>query len=782
MSVKRKKTKKVTEKPTTTERLGKASQKAFSPGSRMGLLFLILVFLTLSGLTGIDFKPSIRVYMAGEVAGRDVTSPQDLRWEEQELTHQRKEDLARSQPPVFDLDLGAGDRLGMAASNVFAMINNSPARDLEEVRWEVSEVLEAEISRQTFDVWRNNAIQSLVIIRIVPLVAEWLDQGVVSESEQLESYRTGVVIRNPGTDEETLVWDPSTIRNLDRILQELNFTLQNEFDKPLRPRKAILELVSLLMEPSLNLNMEVTLAKREEVAAGVEPVYTIIRKGEVIVRQGEVVDLKTQLILQTLYQKESKYFQVFRPLGVFCLMLLLSAGLVVYTSEPAYRPLGNRDAFLVGVVVLIFAGISKLMAGMEGPSADTLSFLNEGVSPFVFPVAGAAGLLALFFPYRICICVNLLLAFSCAQMVSGGFDLFAFYFLGGMIYMFLVKRARTRPELLKSVLPLAGGLLVSWAGVKLLEFQGLEGLAVESSLVLANAVLSLLSLLAFSPIVEWLFGYTSRFRLMELMSLEQPLLQELMVATPGTYHHSLVVSNMVEAGARAVGADPLLCKVGALYHDIGKLNNPQYFIENQMGGRNVHDKLSPSMSALILIAHVKKGVEMAREHKLGQEITDIIRQHHGTSLITYFHNKALELSQAKGGDPVDDENFRYPGPKPQTREAGIVMIADQIEASSRTLVEPTPSRVKGHIQNMVRKIFSEGQLDESELTLKDLHNLTETFHRILTGIFHQRIEYPSQSKGSKTKTKNGERSGDSGPREPAAEPSPELARLKEILQ
>jgi putative nucleotidyltransferase with HDIG domain len=251
---------------------------------------------------------------------------------------------------------------------------------------------------------------------------------------------------------------------------------------------------------------------------------------------------------------------------------------------------------------------------------------------------------------------------------------------------------------------------------------------------------SLVVVLGLGPMLELIAPTTSRFRLMELMNLEQPLLQELMATVPGTYHHSFVVANMVEAGARSIDANALLCKVAALYHDIGKLSNPEYFIENQGRGKNKHDKLAPSMSALILIAHVKKGVELARKGRLGQDIVDIIRQHHGTSVIRFFYQKARE--QAGDREAVREEEYRYPGPRPQTKEAAIVMLADAIEASSRTLSDPTPSRLRGHIDNIVKYIFSEGQLDESELTFKDLHSLSEAFHRVLTGIFHQRIEYP----------------------------------------
>ena len=210
---------------------------------------------------------------------------------------------------------------------------------------------------------------------------------------------------------------------------------------------------------------------------------------------------------------------------------------------------------------------------------------------------------------------------------------------------------------------------------------------------------------------------------------------------PGTYHHALVVSNLVEAGAAAIGANSLLCKVAALYHDIGKISRPEYFVENQFGGPNPHDKLSPAMSALILFSHVKKGVETAEEYRLGREITDIIQQHHGTRGAMFFYNKALKL-----GENPSLQDYSYPGPRPQTKEAAIVMLADAVEASSRTLVDPTPARIRTHVETIVKGVYAEGQLDESDLTFRDLNKLIDQFVRIITGQFHQRIAYPEAAK------------------------------------
>jgi putative nucleotidyltransferase with HDIG domain len=258
------------------------------------------------------------------------------------------------------------------------------------------------------------------------------------------------------------------------------------------------------------------------------------------------------------------------------------------------------------------------------------------------------------------------------------------------------------------------------------------------------------------PLIEIAFDYTTDITLLELAHLDRPIMRRLMIEAPGTYHHSVIVGSLVEAAAAQIGANPLLAKVCGYYHDIGKIKKPLYFIENQTDGRNKHDKLAPSMSSLILIAHSKDGVEIARENKLGQVIIDTIRQHHGTSIIKFFYEKA---KQKKGEDAVNIDDFRYPGPKPQTKEAGLVMLADVVEAASRTLDNPTTSRIQGLVQKLINQIFSDGQLDSCELTLKDLHNIARSFNKILYGIHHHRIEYSdgrtAGNGNEKGKMKNG---------------------------
>lgn len=268
----------------------------------------------------------------------------------------------------------------------------------------------------------------------------------------------------------------------------------------------------------------------------------------------------------------------------------------------------------------------------------------------------------------------------------------------------------------------------------------------ETSAVLAaalsNGVIVAMLVSAILPLLEYLFKITTDISLLELLDLNHPLMRELLVEAPGTYHHSIIVGNLVESAAEAVGVNPLLARVGAYYHDIGKIKMPEYFIENQVVPVSKHDTITPHMSSLILISHVKEGVELARQHKLPQEIIDIIQQHHGTSIQTYFYEKAKELHEKDPTVPVSEDDFRYPGPKPKTRVAALILMADAVEAASRVLTEPTPTRVSALVERIINHCFIDGQLDECELTLKDIREIKIYFVYLLTSIYHKRIDYP----------------------------------------
>jgi putative nucleotidyltransferase with HDIG domain len=384
--------------------------------------------------------------------------------------------------------------------------------------------------------------------------------------------------------------------------------------------------------------------------------------------------------------------------------------------------------------------------------------LNPHSVLLAIPIAAAPMMTSLVLGPLTALLFALVQAFLAFLFWEGNPELALYFAVGGLWSSLARGTCRTRWDLIRTGFILG---LINMAGVLALQMMHGRVFHLETPVNLCfgflGGILAGIVVTGFSPLIEKIFGFTTDLKLLERANMDQPLLRDLMVQAPGTYHHSVIVGNMVEAAAEAIGANALLARVSAYYHDIGKIQKPQYFIENQIDMENRHDKLAPSMSSLILIGHIKDGVEMAYLNKLEAPIIDIISQHHGTSLITYFYQKALDL---KGGDSnqVSMEDFRYPGPKPQTREAGLVLLADGIEAASRTLVDPTPARIQGLVQKIIQNAFSDGQLDECDLTLKDLSLIAASFNKILNGIFHHRIQYPESTVkgGGSRKKPNGD--------------------------
>jgi hypothetical protein len=716
---------------------------------------LILTLLVLSLLSGVNFQPRITVYVAGEVAGQDVTATQALLIEDEESTRARREQVAKNQPPVFDLSQEPLKSLLDRVELVLNAVEDIDPSRPEQLSATLSDEADIDLSSQSLRAWKNSELKKIYRKKIVPWLEGKYEQGIVADNDFLSRYKSGILVRKLSEGMETLRTDVRQISDVRDVERDLSDFLRRDLNMRLRSRNAVQELLLPLIRPNLVLNQESTQKRLEQVLSQVDPVYHRVAKGEIVVRKGERVTPDQQKKLQALFRHKPEYFSPERSLGMF-LMLVVAAGVffVVSPSWTSKTTVRERDISFIAMVVLILGCCAKFLGVAGEPITSSISTVNSGFLAYSLPVMGGTGLLCLFLRQRICILAAVFLSLVCTILLDQGVSVFLYFMCGSFVYIYLLSRASTRLQVLKSLFPLAGVLLLLWLGINLAGWESWMYLGTGTVFVAASAFFSLVIVLAFSPMVEYVLGYTSVFRLMDMMNLEQPLLQRLMIEAPGTYHHSLVVSNLVEAGARRIGADSLLAKVAALYHDIGKLKNPEYFIENQYGSKNKHDKLAPSMSALILISHVKKGVEMAREHNLGEEIIDLIQQHHGTSLISWFYNKAVEKAGTKENKKIREEAFRYPGPKPQTKEAGLILLADVVEASSRTLVEPTPSRLKGHIRNTIRKIYTEGELDESELTLRELHILGDVFLKILTGIFHQRIDYPGEKKKSESKEKD----------------------------
>ncbi len=418
----------------------------------------------------------------------------------------------------------------------------------------------------------------------------------------------------------------------------------------------------------------------------------------------------------------------------------------------------NKDLIFLATLLVLMLSITRL-------SMEVFPFLGQALpeiptNAYVYGIGLAAGGILV----RILLNSETALIFAAWISILGGLllgnNLFftIYFFIGNVLGAHSVEFSENRSILLKA------GAKVGIANAAMVVAQNFISAPFnfyELSFCLLFAFLGGVVAggvaLGVLPFFEWVFGYTTNIKLLELANLNHPLLKRMILEAPGTYHHSIVVSTMAEAAARAVKANPLLARVSAYYHDIGKISKPLYFVENQGYHQNKHDKLELSLSSLILISHVKEGAELAREYNLGQKIQNIIQQHHGTSLISFFYQKAKDIEDPEI-EQVNEEAYRYHGPKPQTKEAGLVLLADAVEAASRSLVHPTPARLQGLVQRIINNVFLDGQLEECELTLKDLHQIAKCFNTILTGIHHHRVEYPlnTPKEGYVKKRNNGD--------------------------
>jgi len=426
---------------------------------------------------------------------------------------------------------------------------------------------------------------------------------------------------------------------------------------------------------------------------------------------------RSPLVLLSLYASE--------VLSLILFALLFGGYLFVFDRR-AYRDFASLGAiFAVIVMYVIFISV----------------VVRFDLNSYLVPVAFMSVMTAALFDFRLGMIATVFGA-ALIPLITPLPPQVAFVsLLAGATGVVGIERMRARSHVYSIFLHVAGAYLIGVFAMEIGQPQSITVIASKASWGVANGLFSSASVIFLLPVFEGLFGRTSRFTLLELTDLNKPLLKRLNMEAHGTYHHSMMIGNLVDAAAEVIGADGLKARVMAYYHDIGKMFKPEYFAENQEAGFNKHEKITPQMSALILVSHVKDGVELAREEKLPPVVIDGIREHHGTSVMAYFYQKSLETDSHSS---VNKDDFRYPGPKPQSKETGLLMCADSVEAAVRSLKDHGPV----HIRNMVTKLVDlraqEGELDESGLTLSDLGVIKEKFTSILTGIYHKRIAYPGQ--------------------------------------
>lgn len=738
---------------------------------RLGLMIAVTILYT------IIFHPDLiatkHSYKVGDIAERDIKSPKNFFIEDKDATEAKREQSVEEVSTVYDHDTmlyrDISDRVNQAFHDLRTLfespdktqegassknLKTPPTGNTDAIKiatdraWqeigEFEEKIGIPISKGAYSILVQEKFSVDISNAITDILTEILLNGVVIDKEiLLKEIDKGIVLKTVGSGQEKTVKDLKLFYGLDEAktiakitgqsrLKDLNYSLQN----------LIVDFVQKLIQPNITLNKSETEQRKNSAFQAVKPVLYKIKAGEMLLREGERVTEAQILKLQALQDQINKGQILISSIGVAMLIfyLFLITTIINVKNQTRFSGDPNKSLLFISTIFIVFILFTKISVFLsESFSAKAPFSITASSIVFAVPLGSSAMLVCLFMGFDIAIPFALIMSVCAAGMLENRFEFFIYFLLSNEMAAYWVQNCRERNVIIKAGLKL--GLLNLLLAIAIALHMGDSfGLGILWNCIFAfmGGVGAGIITTGFAPVVEIAFDYTTDIKLLELANLDRPILRRLMIEAPGTYHHSIIVGTMVEAAASEINANPLLAKVCGYYHDIGKIKKPLYFVENQANGKNKHDKLAPSMSSLILISHIKDGVEIARKNKLGGVIADTINQHHGTSLIRYFYEKAQQI---KGKDSVKIGDFRYPGPKPQTKEAGLVMLADVVEAASRTLENPTPARIQGLVQNLINNVFSDGQLDNCELTLKDLHNIAKSFNKILNGIHHHRIEY-----------------------------------------
>lgn len=759
--------------------------------SRRNRCILLVTTALLLTLTILPSQHTSKIsYNIGDIAASDIRVTQDLLVEDKALTELRRKEAANNAPVVYNLSYQVPGALNDKLQQALALIHSARVEKAEKTtsqwRAQLTPVLDTDLSEAEIQALTRIKSDKLFLPSVAKLLNELYQRRIVLDVKVFQTdTRRGLEVSDNnghpigGGDFSTNVIEIGEAR---RIVGSWNFKgLATSADND-----RISAIISRILLPNLFYNREATEVRSRSAMETVRPVLFKLQKGEMVVRLGERITSEQAHKLEAIFGNQPGVSRLFTASGTFALIMVLFYFPYRFACKNIrkFNP-SNKDVLIISLLITISFICFKTALLITHNIGPVFPSIDPSSYSYLFPFAAGAMIVRIFINSEVALVYCAILAPLLGIMFENNMQVVIYSLLGSIVGAHGVRHCTSRSTVY------AAGFKISVVNLALaLSFQTFNN-SIFTTQTFFVAFFALLSgfisagfVSSFIPLIESLFQYTTDIKLLELANLNSPVLRELMMKAPGTYHHSIVVGNLVEAAAESIGANPLLARVAAYYHDIGKASKPLYFIENQAGEENRHDKLSPNMSALILISHIKEGVELARENRLGQPIIDIIRQHHGTALIKFFYERAKSQSAANG-QSVEEKDFRYPGPKPQTREAGIVMLADCVEAASRTLVNPTSDRIQGLVQKLINNVFIDGQLDECELTLKNLHEIARSFTAILNGIFHHRIDYPEPAHKGGDGVKRAE-PRDNGkieqgvvPHVTIAEQSPEASPLQE---
>ena len=715
---------------------------------------IVFAFLAITGLMVIWGHDQVIVTNGQLMSDTHITR---LDWDDvdEQATNQRREEARRSSPRIYQRNRKVMELLESALQGLPVAVQGKSS---------ISEVADEIQTQFTLDDGALAALQRMAVDGepteqwrqwVHRLVHEDLQQAPILDDQEAQIYAV-----TPIPNRLLLLSDGKreALRAEAIPLQGLKDDAQNKeildmISSAGFPNSLHATIASRIASddlPTLVLDQELTQSTMQKAVDAVEPTLVSHREGEVIYRRGD--RLSAAQYERTI--REAEQFATSGPflhrwgprLGLLGLLAALSILFAAYATT-AYKQIARNPWRLIALCSLLTAMLSlSLFVTVEAP----VLLYASAIAPVLF----TGYVVRLAYDQRLAIFLCGVQAAITAMTLGLGVGWFILVMAGSGAAVAQLKEIRNRNSLLQSSLLGAGVLAVGSIVLSLLELPIVPAAWGE---IIGRAVLAFAGcigvgflVLGILPSIERLFNITTGMTLAELRDPRRPLLQQLQQRAPGTYNHSLQVANIAEAAADAIGADSLLVYVGALYHDIGKMNKPEYFVENRGDGPNKHENLSPAMSLLVIIGHVKDGVELGREYNLPRDIIHFIEAHHGTTLVEYFYHAAKQQAEEEDRETVDEVEYRYPGPKPRTREAAILMLSDCIESASRAMTERKPSQIESLVRDLTNKRLTDGQFDECDLTFKELALIQSAITSRINAIYHGRVSYPDAEESADT--------------------------------
>ncbi len=717
--------------------------------------YLFLFVLVITYLTSYIRSRSIPQLQPGEIALLDVEVPIDITLEDIETSDEKRREAVDAVLPVYNLDKSIFSYTEEKIRTLFQSgreLIETPVTETILQNFSVSLINQygLELEQNDLNAMVKTTFSSSLEENLISLIGKISSQGIILTRNLFirGEQEKGLTLVEEDKPERTLaILDILDIEEAkDQILDEIG-----DLDLPSVEKSLLVTLSRSFISSNVTYDGIATETRKEQARAGVEPTFYTIKRGKIIVRNGDEVNKETAALISLINQNlEEQAGWLVKATGTFLLFSLLFFTIWYYLKSLLKFHLAFKYFQMMGLTLIVSLLIYKLSFFLSGIFSQTSSFfLLKNLEPYHYALPLQIGILIFAFlsGIQVALIFTVLNSILIGYLFPTNFPLMVFCLIGGFAAIYGVKyfgkhsRTSTFRAGLLIVAPVNLFLIITFHLIRE-QIGTFDSFVSEVFMGLVGGLLSASFAFLFLPVLENLFGIITQSKLLELTNSDLPIFRQMAMEAPGSFHHSLIVSALAENAAEEIKIDPMLVKAGALYHDIGKSKRPEYFIENhQTKSLDLHKDLKPSMSALVILNHVKEGVEIANKLKLPKPIHDIIEQHHGTSIMRYFFEKA-KIAYDPEMQKIGEESYRYPGPCPQSKEAGLVMLADAIEAASRSLKSPTDTNLKRVINDLINNLIQDGQLDDSTFSLKDLKSIAVSFLSTLDNIYHQRVEYP----------------------------------------